>query len=246
MKNIRAMILAGEGINCEEETGRAFLEAGIEPTVVFVQEWKRNPKLIHDYQILVLPGGFSYGDELHSGQILALDLKFSVGEELKHFIARKGLILGICNGFQILMKLGIFEESSDRNMTLFHNESFQFQNQWVTCEAPSSKCVWTKGLSKIHLPVRHGEGRVIFKHNEKQSFEDLVAKGQVALTYDKDINGSYGRIAGLTDSSGQVLGLMPHPEAALNVSLYPKNFHQDPKLVLTLFTNARHFIQENL
>ena len=241
---MKAMILAGEGINCEEETKAAFLKVGIEADIIYIQEWKQNPERLFDYQILALPGGFSFGDELHSGQILALDLKYSVGKELKSFSANKGLVIGICNGFQVLMKLGIFENSNDRTMTLYHNESFKFQDQWVKCLIPESRCVWTKGMSAITLPARHGEGRIIFK--EEKDFDAFAMNGQIALVYDRDINGSHARIAGITDPTGQVLGLMPHPEAALDESLYPHEFKQNPELVLALFQNAKKFIQENI
>lgn len=241
---MRAMILAGEGINCEAETKAAFERVGVPADIIYIQEWKEKPELLFDYKILALPGGFSFGDELHSGQILALDLKYSVGSELKQFIEQKGLVIGICNGFQVLMKLGIFENNSERTMTLYHNESFKFQDQWVKCLVPESRCVWTKGMSTISLPARHGEGRIIFK--AEKDFDALAINGQIALVYDRDINGSHARIAGITDPTGQVLGLMPHPEAALDSNLYPYEFKQNPELVLALFQNAKKFIQENI
>jgi phosphoribosylformylglycinamidine synthase I len=250
MKNVKVMVIAGEGINCETETAQAFRMAGAEATIVYIQEWMNNPKLILDYQILAFPGGFSYGDELHSGQILALDLKYSVANELKEFIHKKGLILGVCNGFQILMKLGVFEnQTQERTMTLFHNDSFKFMDRWVKCSVPESKCVWTKGLKELSLPVRHGEGRIVLKGDEefqKSLYQNLVTSKQVALTYHEDINGSYARIAGLTDPTGQVLGLMPHPEAALEAALHPEGYQQNPHLPLTLFKNAVQFAQENI
>ena len=250
MKKVKVMIVAGEGINCEIETAQAFEQAGAETDIVYVQQWMKNPKLILDYQILAFPGGFSYGDELHSGQILSLNLKYSVANELKEFIYKKGLILGVCNGFQILMKLGIFEnQSQERTMTLFHNDSFQFMDRWVKCSIPESKCLWTKGLKELSLPVRHGEGRIILKGNEesqKSLYQKLVSSKQIALTYQEDINGSYAQIAGLTDITGQILGLMPHPEAALEAALHPEGYQQDPYLPLTLFKNAVQFAQENL
>lgn len=248
MKQVKVMVLAGEGINCETETAAAFEKCGASAEIVYVQEWLKNPKLLENYQILAFPGGFSYGDELHSGQILALDLKYTVGEELKKHIERQGLIIGICNGFQILMKLGIFEnQSQERTMTLFHNESFKFQDRWVKCNVPDSRCIWTRNLREISLPVRHGEGRVIFKGDEesqKDLFRKMLSMDQIALTYSEDINGSFGKIAGLTDVTGQVLGLMPHPEAALENYLHPAGYQQDPYLPLTLFKNAVHFAQE--
>ena len=250
MKQVKVMIVSGEGINCEAETAQAFQRAGAETHIVHVQEWMRNPGLLECYQILAFPGGFSYGDELHSGQIMALDLKYTVNEELKKFIAKKGLILGVCNGFQILMKLGIFEnQPKERTMTLFHNDSFKFQDKWVKCSVPDSRCVWTKGLREISLPVRHGEGRIILEGdeaNQRDLFRKLISMNQIALVYNEDINGSYAKVAGLTDVTGQVLGLMPHPEAALESYLHPKNFQQDANIPLTLFKNAVSFAQETL
>lgn len=250
MKNVKVMIVAGVGINCETETAEAFKKAGAQTDIVFVQEWMKNPSLLNQYQILAFPGGFSYGDELHSGQILALDLKYTLGNELKKFIDNRGLVLGICNGFQILMKLGIFEnQTQERTMTLFHNESFKFQDRWVKCSVPDSRCVWTRGLREMSLPVRHGEGRIVLKgdeDNQKDLFRKLISMNQIALTYNEDINGSYGKVAGLTDVTGQVLGLMPHPEAALESYLHPQNYQQDFNIPLTLFKNAVSFAQENL
>lgn len=248
MKDVKVMVLAGEGINCEHESAQAFTRLGARADIKFVHEWQSRPSLIHDYQILVVPGGFSYGDELHSGQVFALDLKYSVNEELKKFIQKKGLILGICNGFQVLMKLGIFEsEDGPRTMTLFHNESFKFQDRWVNCLVPDSKCVWTKNIKSMPLPARHGEGRIIFSGNEseqKMKYEKLIHNGQVALIYTENVNGSYGKIAGLTDKTGQVLGLMPHPEAALESWLYPEYVTCEPSIPLKLFKNAIEFVQE--
>lgn len=250
MKNVKVLVLAGEGINCEHESAKAFSRLGVQADIKFVHEWKARPSLIHDYHILVIPGGFSYGDELHSGQIMALDLKYSVNEELKTFISKKGLILGVCNGFQVLMKLGIFEtEEGPRTMTLFHNESFKFQNRWVNCVIPKSKCIWTKNLKPMSLPARHGEGRIIFAGTEIEQasiYEKLSANHQVAMLYTEDINGSYAKIAGLTDKTGQVLGLMPHPEAALEAWLYPEHVACEPSIPLQLFKNAIDHVQEHL
>ncbi|MFZ4712158.1 MAG: phosphoribosylformylglycinamidine synthase subunit PurQ [Bacteriovoracaceae bacterium] len=252
MKQVKAMILAGEGINCEEETASAFLRAGAKADIVYWQEWMKEPNLLDQYQILVFPGGFSYGDELHSGQILALDLKYNLGRELKQFMHRSGLVLGICNGFQVLMKLGLFElqaEKKERTMTLFHNSSFTFIDRWVHCKVPRSRCVWTQGLEKMALPIRHGEGRIILKGDEAsqaQLYTRLLENELIALVYDEDVNGSYGLIAGLTDLTGQVLGLMPHPEAALEASLYPFSYKQEQTIPLALFKNAVQYAQENL
>jgi phosphoribosylformylglycinamidine synthase subunit PurQ / glutaminase len=250
MKEVKVMVLAGEGINCEQESAAAFKRLGAQTDIRFIHEWRNNPAIIHDYHILVIPGGFTYGDELHSGQVFALDLKYSVKTELKTFIKKKGFILGICNGFQVLMKLGLFEaEEGPRKMTLFHNESYKFQNQWVDCLIPESRCIWTKNIKAMSLPVRHGEGRIIFTGDEleqAEEFKKLNDRKQIAITYTDDINGSYAKIAGLTDMTGQVLGLMPHPEAALEPWLYPENISFGPAIALQLFKNAIEYIQEHL
>lgn len=250
MSDVKVMVLAGEGINCENETASAFRRLGAKADIKFVHEWQSKPSLIHDYHILVIPGGFSYGDELHSGQVFALDLKYSVNEELRSFIQKKGLILGICNGFQVLMKLGIFEaDEGPRTMTLFHNESFKFQDRWVTCLVPESKCVWTKNIKEMAVPARHGEGRIIFAGNEteqKTRYRQLKENQQIALVYSENINGSYEKIAGLTDKTGQVLGLMPHPEAALETWLYPEHVKCEPSIPLKIFKNAIEHVQEHL
>jgi phosphoribosylformylglycinamidine synthase I len=254
MKKVQVLIISGEGLNCDQETARAFQMAGAQTDIVPLGLWLKNPKLIFDYQILALPGGFSYGDELHSGQIFALDLKYQLAHELEVFISKKGLILGICNGFQILMKLGVFENKShQRAMTLYHNDSYQFINRWVQCQISPSRCIWTKGLRELFLPIRHAEGRVIFDGDEgeqNKKYQNLLTHGQVALVYEEDCNGSYAQIAGLTDITGQIFGLMPHPEAALDEALYPIG-HECPShlinsnLPLQIFKNAVDFSLAN-
>jgi phosphoribosylformylglycinamidine synthase subunit PurQ / glutaminase len=241
MKKIKVMILSGEGINCENETAQAFKRIEADVSIVTIRDWIQTPKTLDEFQILVLPGGFSYGDELHSGQILALELKYFMQSKLQSFKKKGGLILGICNGFQILMKLGLFESPNhkERSFTLYHNDSFEFKNRWVECLFPKSHCIWTQGIDSLFLPIRHGEGRVIFKTQKSYS------KHAVALEYKEDVNGSYASIAGMTDETGQILGLMPHPEAALERWLYPKGINQDPGSVLRLFENAINHCQEH-
>jgi phosphoribosylformylglycinamidine synthase len=250
MKSVRVMILFGEGINCENETAQAFQKAGAQTTLVHVQSWKKDPDQILQYQILALPGGFSFGDELHSGQILALDLKYSVAEALQKFLSHQGLVIGICNGFQVLMKLGIFEMvGNSRRMTLYHNRSAEFQDRWVHCKVPPSRCVWTQGLRELALPARHGEGRILLAGNEDEQnlyYQTLKENGQIAFVYDQDINGSYGQMAGLTDVSGQVLGLMPHPEAALEPWLYPDSIPATPEIALQIFKNGVQYASRQI
>ena len=210
------LILSGDGINCERETAHAFLMAGGNPIIVHINDLLKNPKKLDFFQGLALPGGFSFGDDLGSGQILALKIKFGLGEVLDRFVEEKRPIIGICNGFQVLIKLGFF----GNHISLVANKNRKFINRWVNLTFPKNEsCVWTKGLTSFRLPIRHGEGRFMVKTVEGggQSFyQKLKGRGQVAVQYAEDVNGSFYNIAGLCDPRGFILGLMPHPEAAIS------------------------------
>lgn len=228
---ISAIVLAGDGLNCEYETKRALEISGADATIVHINQLVKEPSLLDRFQIMAIPGGFSFGDEISSGQILALKIRYGLNDAFKKFIEDGKLIIGICNGFQTLAKLGLLPEPlAERTMTLYQNDHKHFQDRWVTMEVNSSKCVWTQNLTTtIDLPVRHGEGRVVFKGDEKEQrniYENLKSRGQIALTYTEDINGSYERIAGVCDPSGRIFGLMPHPEAAVNTILRPNGKKQ--------------------
>lgn len=225
--DILVLVLTGDGINCEEETALAFNEHGVTSKIIHIQDLIHNPNLLEKAQILALPGGFSFGDEIGSGQILALKLKYSLGVELKKFIDAGKLIIGICNGFQALVRLGLLPMPfSKREMTLTHNRQGNFINRWVELELPKSRCVWSQNLSatKISLPIRHGEGKIVFAGNpevQANTYQTLCENEQIVLTYTDDVNGSYERIAGVCDPSGRIFGLMPHPEAAISEWLNP-------------------------
>lgn len=226
-KKIQVLVLTGDGINCEEETALAFKEEGAETKIVHIADLIAAPELLQEAHILALPGGFSFGDELGSGQVLALKLKHALGAELKKFVEEKKLIIGICNGFQALVRLGLLPRPfTERTMSLTHNRQGHFIDRWVQLEVPRSKCVWTTALQErdILLPIRHGEGRIVFAGDENAqqlTYETIQAQGQVALRYSEDVNGSFQRIAGVCDPEGRVFGLMPHPEAATSNWLMP-------------------------
>lgn len=206
----KIMIVTGEGINCQNETAVAFNYFGLETNKIHVQAWIQNPKIIHEHQALVFPGGFSFADELGSGQVMALKLKGQVLEEIIKFYQNGGYILGICNGFQILVKMGLLPLVTGRSqVALAHNRDKKFIDQWVELSVnKNSSCAWTVEVpQKIYLPIRHGEGRLVVPNPES------LLPSQMAVTYTQDINGSYLHLAGITDTKGQVLGLMPHPEA---------------------------------
>lgn len=250
---INVLVLTGDGINCETETALAFSEHGVKCTIVHIQDLIQNPKLLEAAHILALPGGFSFGDEIGSGQILALKLKYSLGSELQKFVDSKKLVIGICNGFQALVRLGLLPKPfSTREMTLTHNRQGHFQNRWVDLVVPTSKCVWTKSImkQKIALPIRHGEGKIVFAGdsiNQNTIYQTLVNQEQIALTYVDDINGSYQKIAGVCDPSGRIFGLMPHPEAAVSAWLNPSGNEKNsnPGIGASFFESGIEYVQNN-
>ncbi|MEX1098893.1 MAG: phosphoribosylformylglycinamidine synthase subunit PurQ, partial [Bacteriovoracaceae bacterium] len=198
------------------------------------------PQKLAEHDILALPGGFSYGDEIHSGQVYALKLKKHLFKEMQEFIKKDKLILGVCNGFQILVKLGFLPSPlEERSATLAGNRDGAFIDRWEELQTWDSVCVWTKNLpASLFMPARHGEGKLVFAGDEKrqkQIYQKLKDNKQIVFTYTNDINGSYGQIAGLTDPSGRVLGLMPHPEAALDEELNPFNSATPSNMI---FANA--------
>lgn len=210
------LVLWGDGINCENETARAVELAGGQATKVHVNELLENPQSLHDFQALIIPGGFSFGDHLGSGQILALKLENTLKTELQKFVKRFP-VLGICNGFQTLIKLGLLPDANfQRTCALVKNEQGHFQDRWVTLERnDKSPCIWTRHLPlDFVLPIRHGEGRFVCK--EESTLSRLKQNQQVVLRYQQDVNGATDRIAGICDPSGLVFALMPHPEAALH------------------------------
>lgn len=212
--NPHFLILTGDGINCENETALALESAEIKTTIKHVNQFLAHPQSLLDYQGLVLPGGFSFGDELGSGQVMALKLRHQLKDQLLEFISRDRAVLGICNGFQMLVKLGILpnRDLEKPQAALLKNDHGRFQNKWVELEvAPSHKCRWVPNdLKTLYVPIRHGEGRFV----SDISLADLESNGQVVFRYRADVNGSLDRIAGICDPTGWILGLMPHPEAA--------------------------------
>lgn len=227
-----AVVLSGPGTNRDPDTAVALELAGVTATTALVGDVVREPSLLGSAQIAVVAGGFSHGDALGAGRLLALDLVTAIGDELGAFVESGGLLLGICNGFQVLTRAGLLPGS------LTHNESGRFICDWVELDIDrSSRCVWTTGLTDpIHSPIAHGEGRWV--HDDPNS---VATAGQVALRYrTSNPNGSMLDVAGVCDRSGRVLGLMPHPENHIVPRQHPKYGHVDPDthLGLNLFRNA--------
>lgn len=249
---MRVLVLTGDGINCERETARAFSLAGADPKIMHVNDLLENPKGIHHYEAMAFPGGFSFGDDLGSGQVLALKLSLVLGDELRTFVHAKKPVIGICNGFQALTKLGLLPEPfAPRTMALARNSHGHFLNRWVNLEVEkNSACIWTRNLEgAFPLPIRHGEGRVVFTRGEEEVIHRKLSQGgQVVLRYSEEVNGSYGRIAGVCDPSGLVFGLMPHPEAAVSLLQHPQSTRLEGRdgegMGLKFFRNCVSYLKE--
>ncbi len=211
------LIFAGDGINCENEMKLSFELSGANTRVMHINDIVTNLNIFSEIQGIALPGGFSFGDELGSGQIMALKIKYNLNEQLKKFIHSKKPVIGICNGFQILLKLGLLPHVMGEGISvaLAPNISGKFINRWVNLKIKNKKSPWLKSAKEhIRLPIRHAEGRIILKDKQDTS-ENLFRNNQVAMVYSEDVNGSYENIAAICDDSGLILGMMPHPEAAI-------------------------------
>jgi phosphoribosylformylglycinamidine synthase I len=207
----RVCILRTDGTNCDEETAFAFAQAGAHPEPVHINQLRASEVGLGDFQILAIPGGFSYGDDLASGKVLANELLTYLRSQVEELIERGGLVIGICNGFQVLVRTGLlpFCELGDMRATLAHNNSGHFQCRWVELLAEPGPCVFTQGLDRVRLQMAHGEGR-FWAPND--ILETIESNGQVALRYAHNPNGSINEIAGICDPTGRIFGLMPHPE----------------------------------
>ncbi len=240
--SVPVLIACGFGINSDEELAEAFRRAGAEPSRVHLTDLLSEPGMLARFRILAFPGGFSFGDHLGSGVVLANLLRRRLRPEIEAFLADGGLALGICNGFQVLAKTGILTNLGgdwEREITLVHNEKPGYLDDWIRVRVePECPCVWTRGLSTLDLPVRHGEGR--FAARDPGILEELERERLVALRYEgRNPNGSANAIAGVCDRTGRVLGLMPHPEAFLEPENHPDRRRRPPRDTgLAIFRNA--------
>jgi phosphoribosylformylglycinamidine synthase subunit PurQ / glutaminase len=214
----KAIVIGGYGFNADAELAEAFRLAGARTERLHLADLVADPGLLGGARILAFPGGFSFGDHLGSGQVLALLCRRTLRPALERFIAEGGLVIGVCNGFQALVRMGILPNRDGtwvREASLIQNESGRFVDGWfpVAFEA-GSRCAWTRGLAGRLLPVRHGEGRFVAR--DSSVLDALEHGGLVAARYSGESpNGSERAIAGICDPSGRVFGLMPHPEAFL-------------------------------
>ncbi|HUS57098.1 MAG TPA: phosphoribosylformylglycinamidine synthase I [Planctomycetota bacterium] len=223
MAKVKVCVLRTAGTNCDGETAFAFEQAGAATESVHVNQVLRKGAGLDDYQILVIPGGFTYGDDIAAGKILANELRYGLGGKLREFIDKGGAILGICNGFQVLVKAGLlpgpFSPGAPQEVTLTFNDSAKFEARWIYLKAAPNKSVFTDGISSLYLPVAHGEGKFVA---DQQTLRRIVDSRQMVFQYVDpngrsagypwNPNGSVESIAGICDDTGRVLGLMPHPE----------------------------------
>lgn len=261
--NVRALVLTGFGINCDGETTLAFNRAGASAECIHLNDVISDPDSLDRYHILAIPGGFSFGDDVASGRILANRLRYKLGQSLKRFVTDGKLVIGICNGFQVMVKMGLLpliDSEFVQEVTLTQNDSGRFENRWIHLKKePRTPCVWLKGLDRLELVVRHGEGKFIAR--DKRLLAQLGQNGQIVVRYctpggvpaqgdfPANPNGSQDDIAGICDPSGRVFGLMPHPEAYLDRTHHPRWLREDlPKKGpgLQVFRNAVTYAQDNL
>ncbi|OGX31723.1 MAG: phosphoribosylformylglycinamidine synthase I [Omnitrophica WOR_2 bacterium RIFCSPHIGHO2_01_FULL_48_9] len=266
--SVKVLVLRTAGTNCDAETVFAFKTFGAAVDLVHINRLLNKEVSLQDYHILALPGGFSYGDDIESGRIFANELRLKLGEDLRRFISDGKLLIGICNGFQILVKAGILpgpltaQEENDRDTavttTLMTNDSGKFEDRWTHLRV-EGQSPWLAGLKKmIYLPVAHGEGK--FVSQDAEILKCLKANGQIAFRYctesggqpqyPENPNGSVDDIAGITDKTGRILGLMPHPERHFLFTQHPswtrlpKNgkFGDGAKI----FENGVNYVKEKL
>ena len=248
------LILRAPGTNCDRETAFAFEQAGATTELLHVNRLLESPSLFEKFQILCLPGGFSYGDDVAAGRILANQIQHHLADQMQAFKEAGKLILGICNGFQILIKSGVLLPNTPDGAapaTLTWNDSGKFEDRWVELAAPGEKCVFLRGIERMYLPIAHAEGKFVTK--DDAVFAQLEAAGQTALRYrrldgqDGDVpypdnpNGSMGNVAGVCDETGRVFGLMPHPERHIDPTHHPRWTREAPKEEgdgLAVFRNA--------
>lgn len=235
MSTVRALVLTGFGLNCDLETTYALEVAGAQAERVHLNNLVDRDHRLTDFQIFIVGGGFSWGDDHGAGVIMAMRLRHRLQDEILDFVHKGGLVLGICNGFQVLVNVGLLPgfdpQELNREVAIIGNDCGGFRDQWVhlTMNA-ASPCVFTRGMEKIELPVRHGEGKF---YAEPDILRRLVSQEQVIVRYSRpdggaaggefplNPNGSIDDIAGICDPSGRIAGLMPHPEAFNHVTNHP-------------------------
>lgn len=263
MKKVKVIVLRTAGTNCDNETAFAFSKVGADAELVHINELIRKKKKLLDYHILTVPGGFTYGDDIASGKILANEIKYNIRKDIEKFLSCGKLMLGICNGFQVLVKMGLLPALGGRlwnaDVTLNLNDSGKFEDRWCYLKRSSGNIsVWTKDLPDIiYLPVAHAEGKFIprndaalnaLKKNKQIAFQYSDQNGKRG-SYPVNPNGSIDNIAGISDTTGRVLGMMPHPERFIRKSQHPRwtrEILKEEGHGFYIFKNGVEFAKKNL
>lgn len=270
MSKARAIVLAGNGINCEKETAYACRLAGAdEVDIVYLWDLAAGVASLDGYQLVCCPGGFLDGDDLGSARASTIRLRHtevdgqSLLAQFQNHVSQGGLVFGICNGFQLMIKLGLLPALDNQigvpQATLTWNSSSRFEDRWVTLKAdPESPCIFTKGIEVIELPVRHGEGQIVAPEETMQQIQErhqgplayiVPETGMATEQYPLNPNGTRFGIAALTDTTGRLFGMMPHPEAFLHRTNHPRWTRENlPKEGdgLQIFKNAINYIKDNM
>jgi phosphoribosylformylglycinamidine synthase subunit PurQ / glutaminase len=267
----KSLILFGNGINCEYETAHAHKLAGFKPELMHINALGEKALKIHNYMFIHLPGGFLDGDDLGSAKAQAVKWKYQkikgtdqrFIDELVKFVQEGKIILGICNGFQLLVKTGLLpgfgSNYGKQSVTLTFNDSGRFEDRWANLKTNRfSHCIFTKDIDNIYLPVRHGEGKLVpenadalnmLKKNGHIVMQYIDEQGNETKEYPYNPNGSVEAIAGLSDPTGRIFGLMPHPEAYIHYTQHPRWTREDVRNEengLKIFNNAFKYVIENL
>ncbi len=256
MAEVKVLILRAAGTNCEMETAYAFEQAGGKVDIRHINYIKDNKNLISDYNIISIPGGFTYGDDISAGMIFAMQFNLYLQDEIKNFVEKGGVILGICNGFQVLVKSGILPDMDfNQKVSLVFNTAGKFIDRWVYLKVENKNNIFFKDLPDIiMLPIAHAEGRFI---GDKEIIENIENNNQAVLkyvdekgsysSYPYNPNGSINNIAGITDKTGRVFGLMPHPERFIFKEQSPEWLNNRDKVTpfgKKIFENAINYFKK--
>lgn len=256
MPKPKVLVLRTAGTNCDIESAFSFEITGAEADLVHINQLIQKERYLGDFQVLAIPGGFTYGDDIAAGKILANELRYKLIEEMRRFIKAGKLIIGICNGFQVLVKAGLLpgDNNLKQEVTLTVNDSAKFEDRWVYLKKPKNKCIWIKNLPEIiYLPVAHGEGKFVthdktvlekLKQNNQIAFQYCDEKGNL-LGYPYNPNGSQDNIAGICDETGRILGLMPHPERHIGTCQHPR-WEKGKNHGLLIFKNGVEYAKRYL
>jgi phosphoribosylformylglycinamidine synthase len=254
MTQPKVIVLRAPGTNCDIETAHAFEHCGAQADRVHLYRVLEQPRQLHDYQILCVPGGFSYGDDAGAGVIFGAQLRSRLGDALREFLVADKLILGICNGFQVLMRAGVLPGGAETwppradelpSATLTWNDNGRYTTRWVKLQSQDSPSVFLKGIRDIEMPMAHAEGKIVVRDDSVLGL--WRERRQIALTYaaGDNPNGSTADIAGLSDPTGRVLGLMPHPERNMYATQHPhwtrRSLESEEGAGMKLFRNAVNY-----